>query len=233
MQRLYFEKLTAEELPSSSFLNRIHDLAFTCSRDGRMLQAINRCGVDFFGWTAQEITQFTPWWHLLLSERSHAPLLELLDKLQNRDPLDNLDTQRLAGGHLELEARNAGGTLLPIHIHSLFATPDKLVILARYSIEETAAEEMLRQTQARFRSIVDSLSINLILKDLQGRRVYANQAYLTLRNYALSDIVGKTDAELFPPDIAAGFKRDDQEVLQTGKILHKFEENVASVCPEI
>lgn len=225
MQRLYFEKLTAEELPSRSFLNRIHDLALTCSRDGRVLEAINRCGVDFFGWTAQEITQFTPWWHLLLSQRSHAPLVELLDKLENLDPLDR---QRLAGGPLELEARNAGGTLLPIHIHSLFATPDKLVMLARYSIEETAAEEMLRQTQARFRSIVDSLSINLILKDLQGRRVYANQAYLTLRNYALSDIVGKTDAELFPPDIAAGFQRDDQEVLLTGKVLHKFEENVAT-----
>ncbi len=219
MQRLHIEKLNAGDLPSRSFLDRIHDLAFTCTRDGSVLEAINRSGVDFFGWTAQEIAQFQPWWQLLLTEKSYAAFSHLLK---------NLDPNNPPPQHLELEARNAGGALLPIRIHSLFASPERLVILANYSIQETEAEEILRQTQARFRSIVDSLSINLLLKDLHGRRVYANRAYLQLRNFKLSDIVGKTDSELFPPDIAEMFRRDDLEVLQTGKILHKFEENITA-----
>lgn len=136
--------------------------------------------------------------------------------LDNPVQLDNPLAAQLPSGHPQLKARNAGGALVPIHLHRLFTFPEELVILARYSIRETEAEEILRQTQARFRSIVDSLSINLILKDPFGRRVYANRAYLKLRHYRLSDTVGKTDADIFTEEHAAQARRDELQIMETG-----------------
>ncbi|MEZ6136206.1 MAG: PAS domain-containing protein [Pirellulaceae bacterium] len=217
MHCLHVKNLGASELPPQEFLSRISDLAFVCTRDGSRLRFLNDRATGLLGWTEQEVAGFNPWWWHLFAANAHSQLQQLFVSLdqpvQERPPLD-------------FRVRTAGGSLLPVRIHTLFASPDSILLLAKESLDTGEVEEILRQTQARFRSIVDSLSINLVLKDLAGRRVYANQAYLRLRNLELGDIVGKTDAELFPPDIAKHFSDDDQEVIRTGKILTKFEENV-------
>ena len=74
------------------------------------------------------------------------------------------------------------------------------------------------------KSLVDLLPLNLVVKDRQGRRIYANQRYLSLLNCELADILGKTDRDLFPPQVAEQYNADDLEVLQTGEILNGTEE---------
>jgi two-component system, sensor histidine kinase and response regulator len=218
MPNLHVEQLATHELPAHSILSRMHDLAFSSSRDGKTLNFVNRRALDLFGWTHAEIEQFVPWWEPLFTSESSIKLQAIIE---------SLDTHGEGIACVDLLARTVGGTVLPIQLHSVFVTDQELLFLADYSIDDNEAEEILRQTQARFRSIVDSLAINLVLKDCEGRRLYANQAYLQLRNFQLADIIGKTDEDLFPPDIAAQFRRDDLEVLSTGRILHKFEENIA------
>ena len=72
-------------------------------------------------------------------------------------------------------------------------------------------------------SLVDSLPLCVLIKDPQGRRLFANTAYLKWRGVDLDQLVGKRDDELFPPAIAAKFTADDQQVLGARTPLHSVE----------
>lgn len=72
-------------------------------------------------------------------------------------------------------------------------------------------------------SLVDSLPLCVLIKDPQGRRLFANTAYLKWRGVELDQLVGKRDDELFPPSIAAKFTADDQQVLGARTPLHSVE----------
>ncbi|MEW4564962.1 response regulator [Bremerella sp. JC770] len=85
--------------------------------------------------------------------------------------------------------------------------------------------EALRQAQIAFQSLVDSLPLNLLIKDASGHRVFANRNYLAFHHLKLEEVIGKSDAELFPPDVAEKFTADDQVVLKTGEVMHNVEEH--------
>ena len=84
------------------------------------------------------------------------------------------------------------------------------------------------QARATYESLVNTLPLCLLIKDLQGHRVFANKAYLDFRGSTLDQLLGKRDEDLFPPEIAAAFTADDQKVLHGGQALHDVEESVDS-----
>lgn len=62
------------------------------------------------------------------------------------------------------------------------------------------------------------------IKDLQGRYVYVNDAARQVFGAAWSDLVGKTDDELFPPRAAAQFRANDQKVIAGKSAIQTVEE---------
>lgn len=76
-----------------------------------------------------------------------------------------------------------------------------------------------------FRALARSLPVCLLLKDRQGRIVFANRAFLKLAGKSEEQILGKTDWELFPPQLARMYRDDDEKVLTTGQVLHGVEEH--------
>ena len=200
-------------LPDETFLNCISDLAFICSIDGQNLSFANTRALDHLGWTLDELVSLSPWWAHITAVNSRQNLLTVFES-------------RTLSSPTSISLLTSGGSPIGITCHTLGYTNQHMLLLATSSLNESTADEILRQTQARFRSIVDSLSISLLLKDCQGRRVYANRAYLDSKHWQLSDILGKTDEELFPADLAQSFRRDDLDVVQHGTVIHKFEESV-------
>lgn len=55
------------------------------------------------------------------------------------------------------------------------------------------------------------------IKDGHGKIVFANRAYAGLLQKKPQDLVGRTDAELFPAEIAIIFQEDDARVFATGE----------------
>ena len=84
----------------------------------------------------------------------------------------------------------------------------------------------VNHTRATYESLVNSLPLSLVIKDRGGRRLFANHTYLQTRGLELHDVLGKTDAELFPAEIAAAFAADDRTVLGSGRTLHDVEEYI-------
>lgn len=81
-------------------------------------------------------------------------------------------------------------------------------------------------SQISLEALLDELPVCVVLKDTNGRRVYANRTYLQIRGASLKDLLGKTDSELFPPDLAQLYLRDDQRVMATRETIHRLEKYI-------
>src|SRR5688572_10468928 len=56
-------------------------------------------------------------------------------------------------------------------------------------------------------------------KDVDGRYVYVNEAWITLLGFPREAVLGHTDHDLFPREIADSFVENDRRVLATGQLL--------------
>ena len=87
------------------------------------------------------------------------------------------------------------------------------------------AEEKVRNSEALYHSLVETLHQNILRKDLEGRFTFANQHFCKILGNPLHEIIGKTDFDFFPRELAEKYQRDDRRVLQTGKAYDTVEEH--------
>jgi len=86
-------------------------------------------------------------------------------------------------------------------------------------------EEDLRHSEALYHSLVETLPQNIFRKDIHGCFTFANQQFCKTLGLPLEEIVGKTDYDFFPSEMAAKFQKDDREILERGRTLETVEEN--------
>jgi diguanylate cyclase (GGDEF)-like protein/PAS domain S-box-containing protein len=84
-----------------------------------------------------------------------------------------------------------------------------------------AGELRRRQAEERnhmYRRVIDSLPEALNVKDPQGRFIMANPATADLMHVgSVEELIGKTDLDFYPSDIAATFRRDEDKALNTAR----------------
>jgi PAS domain S-box-containing protein len=81
--------------------------------------------------------------------------------------------------------------------------------------ERKRAEEALAREQQLLMTLVDVLPTLIFVKDREGRFLLANAACAHHMNVASpQDLLGKTDADFYPPAAAATFRLDESKVLQ-------------------
>jgi PAS domain S-box-containing protein len=97
--------------------------------------------------------------------------------------------------------------------------------LTREIAERTRAQEVLRDSEALYSSLVESLPIHVLRKDLDGRFVFASRSFCDLVGRPLGALLGKTDFDLYPAGLAQKFRDDDRRVVETGALLQTVEEN--------
>lgn len=90
-------------------------------------------------------------------------------------------------------------------------------------LERRHVEKALRDSEALYHSLVESLPQNVFRKDLQGRVTFANGHYCKTLRMSLKELLGKTDFDLFPPELAAKYVDDDRKVLQSGETFETVE----------
>jgi len=79
-----------------------------------------------------------------------------------------------------------------------------------------AHEEELREVGERLQAILDHATVMIALKDPDGRYLLVNRHWERLTRVAAADALGRTDADLFPADMAVPAREGDLEVLRTG-----------------
>lgn len=87
------------------------------------------------------------------------------------------------------------------------------------------AEDELRNSESLYHSLVETMPQNVFRKNLEGQFTFANQQYCRHYSCKLEDILGKTDFDFFPRDLAEKYKADDLRVMATGLTLEIVEEH--------
>ncbi len=69
------------------------------------------------------------------------------------------------------------------------------------------AQQVLRDSEALYASLVENLPVHVLRKDLEGRFVFANRSFCELLDRPLAEILGRTDFDLFPEALARSFAK--------------------------
>jgi PAS domain S-box-containing protein len=82
--------------------------------------------------------------------------------------------------------------------------------------ERKRAEEELRTSEARYRTVVDNIPQKVFVKGRDFRWVSINTLFARDLGLRPEDIVGKVDYDLFPKDLADKYRADDQRIMDSG-----------------
>jgi PAS domain S-box-containing protein len=130
--------------------------------------------------------------------------------------------RRLAASSREMAAGNYDITLPVESEDEIGVLTDSFNNMARQVKERNQA---LRESEARFRAIMDN-TINVVyLKSPDGRYIFINRIYEALFHVSNEGVRGKTDHDLFPREVADVFRENDQKALESPAPL-EFEETV-------
>ena len=105
-------------------------------------------------------------------------------------------------------------------------------VVGFYSIVTDISElkrsnEALRDSEAIYHSLVESMPLCILRKDTDGRFTYTNSMFLEMSGNKLDDILGKTDFDLFPKELAEKYRADDLQVLESQKPMEAIERHQA------
>jgi two-component system sensor histidine kinase/response regulator len=117
-----------------------------------------------------------------------------------------------------------------LELAPVFASLNEWIKMAQQRREHSqqrakSAEEATRDSEALYHSLVERLPINVTRKDRSGRITFVNQPFCDLVHDSREALIGKTDYDLFPKELADKYVSDDQQVFATGESFHAIEEN--------
>ncbi|MGO9601033.1 MAG: ATP-binding protein [Isosphaeraceae bacterium] len=92
--------------------------------------------------------------------------------------------------------------------------------------ERRRAVQALRETEFLYHSLVETLPQKILRKDLNGRFTFANQQFCSELGRSLEEILGKTDFDFYPRELAEKYRRDDRQVIHSGQSLDIVEQHV-------
>jgi diguanylate cyclase (GGDEF)-like protein/PAS domain S-box-containing protein len=104
------------------------------------------------------------------------------------------------------------------------ALAEKEVILS----EKEKAEQGLKATEALFRTFMNHSPFASYIKDDLGRMLYYNELLAQRFGVTQEEWLGRTDAEIWPAELAAIFRKNDLAVLASGKTMEMIDNTMGA-----
>lgn len=98
--------------------------------------------------------------------------------------------------------------------------------LAAEIAERERTAQGLKDSEALYSSLVENLPVHVLRKDREGKFTFANRSFCALLGKSINEIVGKTDFDFYPDELATKYRHDDQTVAETGRLFEDEEQNV-------
>ena len=140
------------------------------------------------------------------------------------------DTSVLTTGELflDVERNEHSGNVNWVHVIKTPARNAANKIIGTQAIfwDVTArrvAEDRLRDSEALYHSLVDTLPLCLIRKDEDGVFTFVNQAFCEYYSTSCDNFIGKTDFDIFSFDVAQQYRAGDKHVMTTGETIESIE----------
>ena len=182
-----------------TLLESITDYTYTVKlKNGQPVQSTHGPGcVPVTGYTPAEYEADPGLWYRMVHEEDRAAVLAQVTQVvdgQTRAPLEH----RIL--HKNGQVRWVRNTIVPcLDAAGLWVAYDGLIADIT---ERKRAEEKLVTSESFYHSLVENLPQNIFRKDLNERFTFANQRFCSIVGVKLEEIIGKTDFDFFPPELA-------------------------------
>lgn len=184
------------------------DIILLHDMDGRIVY-INQAGLDLTGYQQETII---------------GQPVDVFIPPEHQKALVSRGTQRGDGAHdtyrYETEFVSQEGKSIPLEVNSTPVLHDgqvsRILIVARDITERKQAEEELAKERNLLRTLIDNLPDLVYVKDTESRFVLANPA--TVRSLGVTspdEVIGKTDYDFHPQQLAERFYTDEQALLES------------------
>ena len=172
----------------------------------------------FCSWVGHELSEISG-----KTDADFAP--PALAEKYRQDDLSVIKTGEL---FLDIEKNEHGGKVNWVHVIKTPARDGDGKINGTQAIfwDVTAkriAEDRLRESEDLYHSLVDTLPLCLLRKDVEGKYTFVNKRWCEYFNVQAEDLLGKTDFDLFPPEIAKVYRDGDAEVMNSGDVYEDVE----------
>lgn len=208
------EALRESEERYRTLAEAAHDLIFMVDRDDRVLyvnsfaaRVIAKSPADIVGRRRSE---------LFPADATDHQRRNLQSVFASGKPLYAEESLPTAHGEVMI-----GTWLSPV------AAPDgsvgAVLGISRDITERVLAEQAVHESYELLRSVIESTSDPVFVKDREGRYVLVNSALAAAYGKTADEIVGKTPGQVVSPAVAAVMTAEDETVLASN-LAHEFEE---------
>lgn len=213
------EALHENQTRYQNLVETSHDLIWTIDTQGRFT-FVNRAARDIYGYEPEELIG--------------KSFVEVLDN-QNYGPKDfekfheMIEKENALHG-FETYVRHRDGRQVILSTNSIPLCDEhgKLTGVAGSSHDITVrkkVEDIFREERNLLRTVIDNLPDRIYAMDMQGRKTLSNIAdWSAAGGKTMEDVIGKTDFDLYPSELAEEYRKLDQAVLDSGKPVINYEE---------
>ncbi len=165
-----------------------------------------------------------------LMGRDGLELLHPEDAPQARRFLKDLRSEPGKSATMEFRIRHRDGSWRVVEgvCTNLIEDPSVSGVVAnvRDVTERKKAERALKDSEAQYESLVESLTQNVFRKGLDGKFTFVNSNFCRTVGRTREQLIGKTDFDFFPDELAEKYRQDDLRVTQSGQNMEVVEEHV-------
>ncbi|MGD8794997.1 MAG: PAS domain S-box protein, partial [Anaerolineae bacterium] len=182
--------------------------------------SVNDVICEYTGYTRQEFLAMSPL--EIMEEESRQRFLERYARLMVGEPIPET-------AEFKIRTKNGRQFWVALNVrlspHEGQGEPLTATVVVHDVTARRQAEEALRRSQALLESLVQSLPQNIYSKDLEGRFTFANQQYCATAGMSPEELVGKTNFDIHPPQLARKYQEDDRRVIESRQPFETVEEH--------
>ena len=202
--------LRESETTARALLDASGEMAYLLDPDGRVI-ALNRAAAEGLGLSVEEVVGkvvfdlFAPG----VAEHRRAQVAEAL---RSKGPVQ-IDDER-------------DGRLLDATVHPIADAEGKvrrLAVFARDVTDQRRAEETLRESEERFRTVFERSPVGMAMVDPGRRLQRVNSAFCEMLGYTIRELAGKKVDDITHPDDRHADRAPSEEVLSGRSSMFRLE----------
>lgn len=200
------EALRQKESHYRALIEHSHDLVYILDREAKRV---------YESPSVERILGYKP------GERSGSTIFDFLhpdDRDRVRGPVKDILEKPGASLVFTARIRHKDGRWVEMEIagENLLENPTVkgVVINARDITDRKKAEIELRQSEEKFRSLIENSNDVVALVDTQGRSIYISPSYEKIVGYRIPDRLGRSFFEIIHPEDAPGIRRSYESLIQ-------------------
>lgn len=216
-QKRIEDELNQERIISDALLEGIPGLVYMYNEDG-LLVRWNKKHETETGYTAKELSQM----HLLDWYKGSQSDIDTINAAMSK-----LNAEGFASAEANLLKKNGERTLYYFTAVLIDISDKKYFVGIGIDItEKKKVEELITYERNMLRALIDNITDIVYVKDTESRFLIANRTLTRIVGTAMENMLGKTDLDLFPTEMATNFYNDEKELFETGKPIINKEEMV-------